>query len=549
MANTVTPANPPAGSRTLSRDALAEVTASEDVAATPAPATPAAPSVVATPRDHFVHGAASPRGATAAAARRATGDLVHAFKPFKATVAGVSGRIVPVDISAHEVDLTLDGQSLKVSSRLTFTQHDAGMPLFNMLPSATSVEVDRKPLPAERFVRINIGPGTVTEPTVLEQPAYDQLPLSDKNGFQPGRALTERLATGQHELQTSYALSTESLKADDRDESLTIGPKGLDFFWRMDDRDKVLPGNQVRDPTFAGAYLPSNYQFDRMPLTLRLSLPAKPEQRVLTNGQLVSKVDATGQHFEVKFPPTFTASEYYFHVVPAAAVHEKTGTFTSIDGRTITVDTYVNRSAMPTKRQSEQFLGEGQRVIIDTLKEMEQLFGPYPHDTFVGHLWPQSLPQDGGLGMEYAGATESTLEVLRHEVIHSYFGRALAPANGDAGWLDEAVTNWLEYHRPTRDDYAPWAHDLGASGPLDQATNGAAYNAGQNLIEDLDVDLRVKGEPGLGVLNALRAVYTKYQSTPITNEGFVETVLASAKTPEQAAAVKATFARYGLPKR
>ncbi len=509
-----------------------------------APSTPVeAREGTAEPLDELVD--ASP---TAAAARAPKADdLALAFPPFKAKVGGVTSKVVPIDITKAVIDLSVDqaAKGLIVSGQVAFRQAEEGMPLLNMLPEPSTATVDGHLLGASQFVRMNIAAGTLTEPLFIDQATFEPLPLAEKTHFQPARLLAEKLKPGAHQLSVRYTLTPQSLVKDDRNESLTVDQHGVDFFMRMSDLLKTLPGNESRGVSFAGAYLPSNFQFDRIHLTVKLAVPASPAQRVFTNGTL----EKTSTGFQVTFPPGFTTSEPFLHLVPAAAITEKTSTLRSIDGRDIAITAYAKKSALSSPQEGKQLLDDGQKIIAKTLAEMEQLFGPYPHATFVAQLWPHTMPQDGGSGMEYAGATESALDALRHETIHSYFGRSLTPRDGNAGWIDEAVTTWLTDGRATSDTHAAWSHDLGVDTDYAQETNPAAYNAGPNLLKDLDLDLRGTRAAGSGILTALQSVYRQYKGKPISNDGFVEAVLATAKTPEQLAAAKATFARYGLPHR
>src|SRR6202007_2624705 len=62
-------------------------------------------------------------------------------------------------------------------------------------------------------------------------------------------------------------------------------------------------------------------------------------------------------------------------------------------------------------------------------------FEPWVHgDTFWAVLWGP------GRGMEYDGATTTSVGALEHEVFHSWFGRGVKPARAGDGWIDEAWT-------------------------------------------------------------------------------------------------------------
>ncbi len=50
--------------------------------------------------------------------------------------------------------------------------------------------------------------------------------------------------------------------------------------------------------------------------------------------------------------------------------------------------------------------------------------------------------------MEAHGALHGDKESLRHEIIHSYFGRGVMPLDGKSGWIDESLTYWIEQNYP-----------------------------------------------------------------------------------------------------
>src|SRR5690606_28199516 len=73
---------------------------------------------------------------------------------------------------------------------------------------------------------------------------------------------------------------------------------------------------------------------------------------------------------------------------------------------------------------------------LSVLAELEGTYGPYAHAKMVAYITP-----DGG-GMEYCGATMTSLWALEHEFTHSWFARGVMPADGNAGWIDEAIASW-----------------------------------------------------------------------------------------------------------
>ena len=53
------------------------------------------------------------------------------------------------------------------------------------------------------------------------------------------------------------------------------------------------------------------------------------------------------------------------------------------------------------------------------------------------------LTQGGG-GMEYYGATITSLRALRHEVFHMYYGCSTVATTYRDSWWDEAINMWYE---------------------------------------------------------------------------------------------------------
>jgi hypothetical protein len=73
------------------------------------------------------------------------------------------------------------------------------------------------------------------------------------------------------------------------------------------------------------------------------------------------------------------------------------------------------------------------------LAELQGALGPFPMPRGLGVV----LTQSGG-GMEYYGATTTSLRALRHEVFHMYFGCSTVARTYRDSWWDEAVDMWYE---------------------------------------------------------------------------------------------------------
>jgi hypothetical protein len=81
------------------------------------------------------------------------------------------------------------------------------------------------------------------------------------------------------------------------------------------------------------------------------------------------------------------------------------------------------------------------------LEDFDAWLGPYAHgESYL--LW---VRQDRESSMEYDGATLTQMHNIRHEVLHSWFGRGASPVADLHGWLDEAMTTWVVDLFPMRE--------------------------------------------------------------------------------------------------
>ncbi|MBX9768787.1 MAG: hypothetical protein K2X47_16050, partial [Bdellovibrionales bacterium] len=117
-------------------------------------------------------------------------------------------------------------------------------------------------------------------------------------------------------------------------------------------------------------------------------------------------------------------------------------------------------------------------------------------------------------GMEYAGATITSLEALSHEVGHSWFGRGVIPAGGNAGWLDEAITSWRDMNFPKTSSLSG-NQPMADHGPYNRTTDGEAYGFGAEFIGLLN-----SAVPNF--FDFMRHLYTTKAWSPITTESFAQ---------------------------
>ena len=95
--------------------------------------------------------------------------------------------------------------------------------------------------------------------------------------------------------------------------------------------------------------------------------------------------------------------------------------------------------------------------------------------------------------MEYAGATATEFGSLRHELDHSYFARSITPANGDAGWIDEAIASWGDIGYPSSPTPPSRTANMGDRSRYLRTTSRAAYRVGRDFLAHLDYVMRDQG--------------------------------------------------------
>ena len=205
----------------------------------------------------------------------------------------------------------------------------------------------------------------------------------------------------------------------------------------------------------------------------------------------------------VFFPDYFTASSIYFHMTEKDRFVVKRYDFVGLDA-VIPVTVYSD-----SKDLTQAGLSQSQTI----LTELEQTYGNFAHPRVV--IYVTGLRHESG--MEYAGATMCSLDVLGHELMHSYFARGVMPANGNAGWIDEAVASWRDHGyqrasaRPSREPV-----NLGGFSLFRRQTTFSAYKWGRQLISEFD---HMFGDLG-GMRPILRQFFSDNKFKTVTNDFF-----------------------------
>jgi hypothetical protein len=121
------------------------------------------------------------------------------------------------------------------------------------------------------------------------------------------------------------------------------------------------------------------------------------------------------------------------------------------------------------------------------LRELLGSLGPFPMTRGLSVVLTQ-----GGGGMEYFGATTSSLDALRHEVFHMYFGCSTVARSYRDSWWDEAIDMWYELSARSAVAPIPDGFRSGIVNDRSAIAKGfdtRAYSEGARIFEAMALDL------------------------------------------------------------
>lgn len=327
--------------------------------------------------------------------------------------------------------------------RLRFTLPQSGCPLFDLVPRPSRLLVDGQELQPERL-------------RVVRSPD-DPTPL---------RMLDEELEVGEHTIEVEYALRDSTAQ-------FSSGGVGLGLFM-----------TDLEQRGYLERHAPANLEYDQMAMTaeVRLTGSTSPHQ-LFTNG----RVEADGGNaWRVSFPDYFNCSSCYLHLTDRP-VSVREAEFASATGG----------MRLRAYGESVGLLEQALQNADAVMRELEETYGPYAHESLL--IYCTGAPSGG---MEYAGATMTSLQALGHEITHSWFARGVMPANGNAGWIDEAIASWRDrgYPRAAAEPSRPPVNLAGFS-PYRRHTPFDSYAMGSLFLSELDLLFEPEGlRPLLGRL-------------------------------------------------
>lgn len=374
-----------------------------------------------------------------------------------------SGKAVFVNFTTAEYDITFDipNQIARVTSKIVFKTNATGMPVFDLVDEPTKILID----------------GKLSEQQLVSTPH-----LSDSTDFSQLRVLKTMVKPGLHNMVIEH-----DLKA--------FAPIFLDgsvqggFF--MDDFD---PRGLLE------RYLPANLEFDQVKMKFNINIiGGSRKELIFTNGQ----VETLSEHqWSIQFPAYFNCSAVFFDLRAENKTTVLQYSHKSPGEKILPITIYQDSA-------QNNDLNNFQAEIEKTLKIYEHHYGNFPYPTLT--IFNNSKI---GFGMEYAGAAVSDLHALPHELAHSYFGRGVMPANGNAGWIDEAMATFAsEPGGANPSGITPL--NMADHSPYFRANDTYGYYSGLNFLAYLG-DIFHEKDSALGLNDFLNTWTRTYSKQAIT---------------------------------
>ncbi|HSI03770.1 MAG: hypothetical protein ACAI38_21395 [Myxococcota bacterium] len=405
----------------------------------------------------------------------------------------VNGKTVVFgDIKKVDSTVVLDVASKKstVKAVVEIELSEKGQPAIELVPRASKVVVDGK----------EVDPASYSD-------------VRDPGNESNFRVLGVELEPGVHRIEVEYELTA----------GVRYSGDSVEFFARKSDLDNRSMDEQ---------YFPTNLEYDQYPGSITFDIRGtQAEHRIMSNGE-VSKVDGK---LVVTFPAHYNTASLFLNVINPARFSISEDVFKSSTGAQIPITVYTPGNLVVGKLperfgdgvglkppaptvpngdvplSAEEAAHRGVELTKQALAKHEKDIAPYPHPRVLVRV-------SGSGGMEYSGATETSLNALQHELHHQWFARSAQPANGNAGWIDEALASWHDNGYPTSRS-EPWsARKLSGFPAWHRITPQAAYSHGASVMAYLDSVFAPKG----GLRPVLTKFFDAYTKKVFTTEQFLE---------------------------
>jgi hypothetical protein len=351
------------------------------------------------------------------------------------------GTLVAADFRWVDVLAEIDAGAgdLRIEARASFQMSDqGGRPVFQLRSEDAVIELDGAEVEVETVV-VSDPPRTL-------------------------RVLPEGLSTcSEHILEVVHTTRSADV------EPATLPRLHFDETgaWWSSAQEDGLPDQMLE------LWLPTNLLFDRFDLSLDVSVEGAAHG-FEANGEVV---DEGENQWTASFGDVQSHGPFW-------VVHPSDGVVSSM--RTVALGSGdVDLHLFGFEDDAGVNLEESGDVAEAALRLYDERLGPYMH----GGDYLAWMRSDLGVSMEYDGATLSQPGALGHEILHSWWGRGVAPVSDHHGWMDEGMAFW----GTGSDPFAPSRVEAGVQGARLLSGEDAWSGAGLGLGEYLQGSLVFSG--------------------------------------------------------
>jgi hypothetical protein len=325
----------------------------------------------------------------------------------------------------------------------------------------------------------------------------------DAQDLDPGRASDARLfsyeGSGQVSLELQRDLAAGVPHRLEASYPIALADAGGRFFANVNDIDGR--GNDTLFPT-----LNTPQELAHHVLVFRVHA-AEPYLAV-GSGLLTSRSAGDVQEWVLDTERAVASYTVMFHLAPARSHAVSERRIRGVDVRVLA----------PTGGVTAE---EAFATLDPWLAELQSSLGAFPMPRGLSVV----LTQTGG-GMEYYGATTTSLRALRHEVFHMYFGCSTVARTYRDSWWDEAINMWYELSADPA--YAPIAESFRSdivSGRSAVAVgfDRRAYDDGARIMQAVATDMGGRDR----MVRFLRDLHGRRSFDPFTTRELADEIQAS----------------------
>lgn len=367
----------------------------------------------------------------------------NAGAPEPVTVDGLLA--VPIDIQHLTATFQFDAAShaCEVDATIEFiVGPTAGNPIFDLRQTIAAAWLDGASIDPTKLAHHDFGGGSDAELRVIEAV----------------------LAAGSsHTLRVTYELALPDAP------NSSSGPPT--YQWNGERLNLKFWYTDLRPGRYLDGWLPGNLIFDQFSAELDIEiLNSGVSHFVMSNG---NSVDTGPNHWQVSFPDHFTVCTSMLRIHPRDEIESRVGS-TALPGGTV-VEIHTHKVAGSTTNLANQ-----EARIASMLGTNETAAGGYAYGTRFTAFF------EGSGGMEYGGATKTSVDALEHEVYHSWWGRGMQPATQNDAWWDEGWTVFVtDGMAPVPLSFAEPPVELFSQNQWVRRTPVASYGSGSELFQGI----------------------------------------------------------------